>query len=179
VTAGSSPPIGVGVPTGLRQTTVPLVPGSVAALFTDGLMDARADGGILGRERLEHMLEELGDDATARALIDRVAQEARVLSDDIAAVVVSPTNGTTAVSPRTEQLELSTRELHGPLARRFLAACGVPQAEAVSAVAEARSVAAPVGGAIFNVTFGNPPRVKILPRDVEGIEAASRHASSR
>ena len=67
VTAGSSPPIGVGVRTGLRQTTVPLVSGSVAALFTDGLMEARTEEGILGRERLAELLDELGDDASARA----------------------------------------------------------------------------------------------------------------
>ncbi|MBD0283201.1 MAG: SpoIIE family protein phosphatase [Thermoleophilaceae bacterium] len=179
VTAGSSPPIGVGVPTGLRQTTVPLVPGSVACLFTDGLMDARADGGILGRERLEHMLEDLGDDASARGLIERVALEARLVSDDIAAVVVSPTDGTTAVSARTEQLELSTRELEGPIARRFLIACGVPEGDALSAIAEARSVAADAGGAVLNVVFGDRPEVGVLPRDVEGIEAASRRASLR
>jgi Stage II sporulation protein E (SpoIIE) len=179
VTAGSSPPIGVGVPTGLRQTTVPLVPGSVACLFTDGLMDARADGGILGRERLEHMLQDLGDEASARGLIERVAQEARVLSDDIAAVVVSPTDGTAAVSGRTEQLELSTRELEGPIARRFLTACGVPEADALSAIVEARSVAADAGGAVLNVIFDDRPYVEVLPRDVEGIEAASRRASLR
>ena len=56
VTAGSSPPIGVGVRTGLRQTTVPLVPGSVAAMFTDGLLEARTEGGLLGRDRLEELL---------------------------------------------------------------------------------------------------------------------------
>src|SRR5919109_1877746 len=72
VTAGSSPPIGVGVPTGLRQTTVPLVPGSVACLFTDGLMEARAAGGILGRDRLEQIVLELGHGARAGALVERV-----------------------------------------------------------------------------------------------------------
>ena len=45
ITAASSPPIGVGVRTGLRQTTVPLVPGAVAALFTDGLIEARTPEG--------------------------------------------------------------------------------------------------------------------------------------
>ncbi len=80
VTAGSSPPIGVGVRTGLRQTTVPLVPGSVACLFTDGLMEARTEEGILGRERLAELLDELGDDASARRLIESVAAESSVRS---------------------------------------------------------------------------------------------------
>ena len=100
VTAGSSPPIGVGVRTGLRQTTVPLVPGSVAAMFTDGLLEARTEGGLLGRDRLEELLEGLGDDATARGLVDAVNKEARVMSDDIAAVVIQPTNAARSVCRR-------------------------------------------------------------------------------
>jgi hypothetical protein len=178
VTAGSSPPIGVGVPTGLRQTTAPLVPGSVACLFTDGLMEARADGGILGRDRLEQMLRELGDDASAHGLIERVSQEARVLSDDIAAVVVSPTDAVDVATLRTEQLELTARELDGPLAHRFLGACGVPIAAAASAVEEARTVASVVGGAVLHVACGERPSVDVLPRSVEGLETASRRTAA-
>ena len=125
VTAGSSPPIGVGVRTGLRQTTVPLVSGSVAAMFTDGLLEARTEGGLLGRDRLAELLEELGDDATARGLVESVNKEARVMSDDIAAVVIQPTNAATAGLFRTEQLELTSRELDSEIAERFLEACGV------------------------------------------------------
>ena len=44
LTLASSPPIGVGVPTGLRQTTVSVPPGSVICLFTDGLIEARRAG---------------------------------------------------------------------------------------------------------------------------------------
>jgi serine phosphatase RsbU (regulator of sigma subunit) len=179
VTAGSSPPIGVGVPTGLRQTTVPLVPGAVACLFTDGLMDARVAGGILGRGRLEELLREMGDDASARGLIDRVSQESRVLSDDIAAVVVSPTDGAVNASrPRTEQLELSPRELEGPIAHRFLESCGIPRADADAAVAKARALAGASGAAILDVVFGDNPRVDVAPRDVDSIEDASRRAAT-
>jgi Stage II sporulation protein E (SpoIIE) len=178
VTAGSSPPIGVGVPTGLRQTTVPLVPGAIACLFTDGLMDARVAGGILGRGRLEELLRELGDDATARGLIERVSQESRVLSDDIAAVVVSPANGAVPTGFRTEQLELSGGELEGPIARRFLESCGVSGAEADAAVDKARALAGASGAVILNVVFGENPHVDVRPRDAESIEAASRRAAA-
>jgi len=179
VTAGSSPPIGVGVPTGLRQTTVPLVPGAVACLFTDGLMDARVAGGTLGRGRLEELLREMGEDASARGLIDRVSQESRVLSDDIAAVVVSPTDGAvTAPRLRTEQLELSPRELEGPIAHRFLESCGVPHADANAAVEKARALAGASGAAILDVVFGDNPRVDVAPRDVDSIEAASRRVAT-
>jgi Stage II sporulation protein E (SpoIIE) len=178
VTAGSSPPIGVGVRTGLRQTTVPLVPGSVACLFTDGLMEARTEEGILGRERLAELLEELGDDATARGLIESVASEATKTSDDMAAVIVSPTAGVTAGLFRTEQLELSARELEGPIARRFLEAAGLPPHEVEDAEHDARLLAERFGGVVLHVVFGNRLRVEVLPRNVESIEAASRRVSA-
>ena len=178
VTAGSSPPIGVGVRTGLRQTTVPLVPGSVAAMFTDGLLEARTEGGLLGRDRLEELLEELGDDATARGLVESVNQEARVMSDDIAAVVIQPTNAATAGLFRTEQLELTARELDGEIAERFLEACGVSDHEVQAAIYDARMIADRFGGVILHVVFGNRLRVEVLPRNVESIEAASRRAAA-
>jgi outer membrane biosynthesis protein TonB len=178
VTAGSSPPIGVGVRTGLRQTTVPLVPGSVACLFTDGLMEARTEQGILGRERLAELLDQIGDDATARRLIERVAAEASVLSDDMAAVVVSPTEGVTAGLFRTEQLELSARELDGPIAGRFLEACGLPEGEIHEVERDARLLADRFGGVVLHVVFGNRLRVEVLPRNVESIEAASRRVTA-
>ena len=178
VTAGSSPPIGVGVRTGLRQTTVPLVPGSVAAMFTDGLLEARTEGGLLGRDRLEELLEELGDGATARGLVEAVNKEARVMSDDIAAVVIQPTNAATAGLFRTEQLELTARELDGQIAERFLEACGVSGQEVQAAIYDARMIADRFGGVILHVVFGNRLRVEVLPRNVESIEAASRRAAA-
>ena len=178
VTAGSSPPIGVGVRTGLRQTTVPLVPGAVALLFTDGLMEARTADGILGRERLTELLDELGEDANARRLIESVAARSNKLSDDMAAVIVSPTSGVTAGLFRTEQLELSARELEGPIARRFLVACGLPAYEVEDAEHDARLLAERFGGVVLHVVFGNRLRVEVLPRNVESIEAASRRVSA-
>ncbi|HEV7846986.1 MAG TPA: PP2C family protein-serine/threonine phosphatase [Thermoleophilaceae bacterium] len=178
VTAGSSPPIGVGIRTGLRQTTVPLVPGSVAAMFTDGLLEARVDGGLLGRERLSELLEELGDDATARGLVDSVKRASRVMSDDVAAVVIQPTNAATAGLFRTEQLELTARELDSEIGHRFLEACGVAPAEIESSLYDARMISDRFGGAILHVVFGNRLRVEVLPRNVESIEAASRRAAA-
>ncbi|MEA2406387.1 MAG: two-component system, chemotaxis family, sensor kinase Cph1 [Thermoleophilaceae bacterium] len=178
VTAGSSPPIGVGIRTGLRQTTVPLVPGSVAAMFTDGLLEARVEGGLLGRERLSELLDELGDDATARGLVDAVNRVSRVMSDDIAAVVIQPTNAATAGLFRTEQLELTARELDSEIGHRFLEACGVGPAESESALYDARMISDRFGGAILHVVFGNRLKVEVLPRNVESIEAASRRAAA-
>jgi hypothetical protein len=178
VTAGSSPPIGVGVRTGLRQTTVPLVSGSVAAMFTDGLLEARTEGGLLGRERLAELLEELGDEATARRLVESVRSVSRVMSDDIAAVVIQPTNAATAGLFRTEQLELTSRELETDVAERFLAACGVAPADVEAALYDARMISDRFGGVILHVVFGNRLRVEVLPRNVESIEAASRRAAA-
>jgi hypothetical protein len=168
----------VGVRTGLRQTTVPLVSGSIAAMFTDGLLEARTEGGLLGRERLAELLEELGDEATARGLVQKVNSVARVMSDDIAAVVIQPTNAATAGLFRTEQLELTSRELDTEIAERFLEACGVAPADVQAALYDARMISDRFGGVILHVVFGNRLRVEVLPRNVESIEAASRRAAA-
>jgi hypothetical protein len=178
VTAASSPPIGVGVRTGLRQTTVPLEPGSVACFYTDGLSEARTDEGIMGRWRLAKLVSELGRDGDAEKLLDRVAQESRLLSDDMATVLIMPTAGVTAGGFRTEQLEVSEAELDTPVAHRFLEACGISEDEAEAAEREARAVASQFGGAVLHVELGNRRRVEVLPRNVESIEAASRRAAA-
>jgi hypothetical protein len=178
VLAASSPPIGLGLRTGLRQTKLPLPPGSVACLYTDGLAEARTERSILGRPRLGDIVEELGRGVTAQELLDRVAQEARLVTDDMATVVLTPTAGVTSGGFRAEQLEVDAAEAHGQLPRQFLVACGVPAEHAGAADAETRELARSHGGAVLHVDYGiRGPRVEVLPRNVESLEAASRRAA--
>ena len=64
IVAASSPPVGLGLRTGVRQTVLPLPPGSVVCLYTDGLAEARTERGVLGRPRLGDILAEMGREAT-------------------------------------------------------------------------------------------------------------------
>lgn len=179
VLPGASPPLGIGLRTGLRQTTIPLAPGSVACLFTDGLTEARTERGILGRPRLGDILEEIGRHATATDLLERVAAEARLVTDDMAAVLLSPTGGVTAGGFRREELELSADELGTNLARRFLEACAVDGEEAARAELEVAEVSRRHGGAVLSVSFGTGrPAVSVLPRNVESIELSSRRSAA-
>ena len=111
-------------------------------------------------------------------VVASVSSVARVMSDDIAAVVVQPTNAATAGLFRTEQLELTARELDTDVAERFLEACGVAPAELEAALYDARMISDRFGGVILHVVFGNRLRVEVLPRNVESIEAASRRAAA-
>ena len=175
VLVGSAPPIGLGMRTGVRQTTLPLPPGSVVCLYTDGLAESRVDGGILGRPRLADIVEEQGRRATAAGLLDAVAAEARLVSDDMATLVLSPTAGVTSGGFRTEQIEIDAREAEDGLAERFLEACGVKTARLREAADEARALAGGYGGAVLYVRFGIPGRqVEVLPRNVTSLEVASR-----
>jgi hypothetical protein len=178
ILAASSPPIGVGVGTGLRQTTVPLAPGSVACFYTDGLTEARTETGILGRGKLGDLLSELGRDATAAELLDSVADEARLVSDDMAACLLSPTAGVTAGGFRTEELELPAEDVNGGLGESFLEACGIAGPYVEAAMDEARRQAERSGGAVLHVVFGNRRTVEVLPRNLESLEAASRRAAA-
>jgi hypothetical protein len=180
VLAVSSPPVGAGLETGRRQTTVPLEPGSVVCLHTDGLTEARTDANrVMGRGRVSDLLDELGRDATAQQLLDAVASDAARTEDDMAACLLAPTAGVISGGFRSEQIELSAEDLDAGLGERFLEACGVPDAYVVSTVERARTEAARVDAAVVEVRFGTRgPQAEVLPANVESLEAAARRARS-
>lgn len=154
IVAASSPPVGLGLRTGVRQTVLPLPPGSVVCLYTDGLAEARTERGVLGRPRLGDILADLGRDATAAKMLDRVAAEATAVGDDMATMVLVPTAGVTSGRPRIEQLEVEAQEVEEGLADRFLGACGVAPAETEAVIAECRRLLQRHGAAVLVVTYG-------------------------
>jgi len=175
VLVASAPPIGLDLRTGLRQTALPLPPGSVICLYTDGLAEARTETGILGRPRLADIVEELDREATAGQLLDRVAAEARIVSDDMATVVFNPTAGVTTGGFRSEALEVDGDDVEGGLAERFLAACEVEPDRIPEAAEQARVLSRGYGGAVLHVRCGmRGAQVEVLPRNVESLEGASR-----
>jgi len=174
VLAASSPPIGLGLRTGVRQTTLPLPPGSVVCLYTDGLAEARTRVGILGRPRLADIVAALGRDVTAARLLDAVASEARMVTDDMATLVLSPTAGVTSGGFRCEQLELDAEDARGDLPESFLTACGVAEERRERCLAEARALAGSHGCAVLYVRFGAlGPQVEAMPHNVTSLEAAA------
>jgi hypothetical protein len=150
--SGASPPIGVGLRTGVRETTVALPPGSVACLYTDGLVEARAGDGMLGRARLEAMVAELDPDEPALTLLERVVAEADDASDDMAVCLLRPTGEIAMLAPRTEVLEVDAEDLDCGFAERFLTACGVPAGHITLAIDQARVTVDAHGRALLEVT---------------------------
>ena len=179
VLAAWSPPIGWGLPTGLRQTTVPLPSGAIACLYTDGLAEATTEDGILGRARLAEIVGDAGREATAQDVLDAVKAEAVSVRDDMAACLIAPAREVSAGAFRTELLELGPSELHEGLAVRFLEECHVPASAIDVARDEARSVVEEHGGALMVVKFGvRGSRVEVLPRNVESLQAAALKRSA-
>lgn len=129
----SSPPLGVGARTGMRETRLPLPTGSVVCLFTDGLLEARVADEMFGRERLTAMVAELAPDEDADALLEFVIATADEASDDMAVFMLRPLADAEASAPRVETAELEAEELELGLAERFLAACEVPGEDAAIA----------------------------------------------
>jgi hypothetical protein len=174
VVAASSPPIGLDLPTGLRQTIQPLRPGAVICLYTDGLAEARKATRILGRPRLGDFVEQLGPLAPASDLLDRVATEARIVTDDMAAVLIRPNGVVGPPGARHELLEVDVDDASSGLADQFLAACHVGLAEREWIVAEARRLAAEHGTAVLDVTLADSQAVAAaLPGNVVSLGGAA------
>jgi Stage II sporulation protein E (SpoIIE) len=177
VTAGSlvpagvlgraSPPLGLEMPTGLRQTTIPLGRGSVVCFHTDGLTDAKTGDGVLGDEAVTRLVETLPPEASADDLLDRIQEEADTVSDDMAACLVRPLASSQGTNQRIEEFEI---DAEGRSAETFLVACGVESEEALSVSRAARRAATRAGSAVLRVVISEHgrPRVEFAAGEAVG-----------
>ncbi len=148
----ASPPIGWTVPTGRRQTTVSLAPGAIVCLFSDGLIEAREDGGeLLGRERLGELLAALGSRPDAERLLASVRKAAPINPDDMAACILAPEVALIVAHVHVEELEVDARALAGEKVARFLEECGVADIDVESAIDRARDIVSVWGSALMRV----------------------------
>jgi hypothetical protein len=178
ISACASPPIGWTVPTGCRQTTVSLPPGSVACFFSDGLIEARCEEDLLGRERVSEMLGALGPQPDATKLLARVKDAAQSTPDDMAVCIVVPQMTVVPERLHREELEVDARALQGGQVQRFLETCQVPAGESGAAVDRAGEIAAVFGTALVQVELSarTATVVDVVPGSAAQAEASERAA---
>jgi hypothetical protein len=176
LTASSAPPIDVGFPTGQRQTLLPMPEGSIVALYSDGLIEARIDGAQVGPERLEAWLADFGPDATAQRLVDLVVRRADRVGDDLAVVILHATAGATAPAFRVEQLKLDVLDTDGPDLDVFLRAGGIGPAERRLVGRRVSEQLASAGGAMIEILAAQPPQVDVSPIGGRGAGASRQPA---
>jgi hypothetical protein len=150
----ASPPVGWTVPTGRRQTSVSLDPGAVVCFFSDGLIEARYEEGMLGRERLGELLAGMGSRPDAAELLELVRAETVATPDDMAACVFVPELTVIAGHTHVEEFEADARALSGTQVRDFLEGCLVSSAEIERAIDHTSGIAAACGAALLRVELG-------------------------
>jgi hypothetical protein len=167
ITVCAAPPIGAGMRTGSRQTTV-AVPGEAqVCFFTDGVTEARTGGELFGAERLTHALAELGPTANASQLLQRVAEATDTRPDDMAACVLNITGDPAAPAVLLEELEFDRETPSNRRAEQLLLACGVRRGEIPELIANARHAAGLAGTA-----GGGPPSVRLRRDSVTHLPTA-------
>jgi len=151
-----------------------LTAGSAVCLYTDGVTEARVDGGLLGTERLAGVFEELPDDAGAEDVIECVREIARDVPDDMAVCVLrAPANAPT-MGARIEELEVDEQEV-GDSLELFLRACGVPLGEVPGVLREAGEAARREGSATVRVRLNDfRPGVDVVPGNLVRLEERRR-----
>jgi Stage II sporulation protein E (SpoIIE) len=155
VTVCSAPPIGAGMRTGTRQTVVSVPGRAQICFYTDGVVEARVGAELFGAGRLTRTLAELGPDATASALLDRVSEAADTRPDDMAACVLRVEGGSSAPILQFEELELDRHEAASERAERFLLAFGVETLEIAEILRSARVTAGRVGTVLLELRTGD------------------------
>jgi hypothetical protein len=142
------------------------VPGwSQVCFHTDGVTDARVGRELFGAERLAHTLAELGPQATASDLLERVADETTTRPDDMAACLLHVEGDVRAPKVLAEELELDRDEASSDRTEQFLLACGVEHHALDEVVRSARAVAASSGTVLLELRLADGPPEVVLQRD--------------
>jgi hypothetical protein len=149
VTASSSPPIGVGMRTGIRQTTVSVPGRAQVCFYTDGVTEARVGTELFGAERLRGTLAKLGTGASAVAVLDSVVERADAHPDDMAACLLRVEGGEDPPEVILEELELDRDSAASRRTERFLLACGVERDELAEVIHASRAAAGRDGTAVL------------------------------
>ncbi|MGH2834323.1 MAG: SpoIIE family protein phosphatase [Solirubrobacteraceae bacterium] len=148
----SSPPLGWGVPTGQRQTVLALCPATHVCFFSDGLVEARTETGLLGREGLRELIEGLEQPSAADLLVAVQQASTTPVGDDMAACVISQRAPAVALAPgRWEELQIDAPLLASDAPRRFLDACGVKGSKQAQTLARIRELLRNASGARLRV----------------------------
>ncbi len=172
VTVCASPPIGVGLRTGTRQTVVSVPGRSQFCFYTDGLTEARVGSELFGAERLVDTLAELGPAATAPAVLARVAERADARPDDMAACLLSVEGGDEPPVALVEELELDRDDAADARTQRFLLACGVERHEIAEVMRAARVAAGRAGTVVLEARHTDgPPEVTLQREQVAYLHA--------
>jgi hypothetical protein len=178
ITACSAPPVGAGMRTGTRQTTVSIPGGAQVCFYTDGVTEARIGAELFGSERLARALSGLGPRASAPALLERVAQETDTRVDDMAACLLRIEGGTAPPVVLSEELELDSEETSGERARALLLACGLDRREVEELMRSTRVAAGKAGTASLELHLADGSPKVVLRRGNLGLLHAPRVASS-
>jgi hypothetical protein len=164
VTRAAAPPIGAGMTTGTRQTTVAIPGGAQICFYTDGVTEARVGAGLYGMPRLARTVRALGPRAGAADVLDRVASEADRRPDDMAACMLTIAGERGVPHTVCEELELDATPAAAKRAEQLLRACGVPAADITTAVQAASAAAAREGTVVVQVRPGEGrPEVTLHP----------------
>ena len=175
LTACSSVPVGWNMPTGRRQTTVSLPAGATACFFSDGLIEARCEGQLLGRERLREILTDLGSRPEAADLLQHVRAAAEGAPDDMVACILSPEPTAVDGSVHLEELEADAQTLSKGGVQRFLEECCVPASEVARTIELASAIAGPSGSALLRIELGaTGSTVTVTAPDAGSPQARSR-----
>jgi hypothetical protein len=176
----AAPPLGWGVPTGQRQTVLTLSAHEYVCFFSDGLLEARTQTGLLGRDGLESLLRGLGERPRAPELLAAVQDSATLLADDMAACVIGRATPLTAPGgEHFEELEVDRAALDGDSAERFLEACGVSKHQREATLVQARALVGRSTSARLRVDMTHSPDIEVLCRAANPPELGERTRALR